>query len=373
MTTYINRLSSMTRMLTIVIALLVAGGTIQNATAQKFSHRQAGNKFAQQQNNEAAESKFTAARDLIDDAQWMKAEAQFAQYLSAYPQQKNADAAMYWMAYAQYKLRKFDKSKQTNDKLLKAYEKTAWKEDAETLMAQLPGVTVKVDPVTVTVDPIITPAAPVVPFSIAVPGAVIKTTAPMANQDPFEVQVRSQEMQQRIAEAQARAQERTREAQDRVKERIAEAQAKWKDKDIDFDFDYNFNFDVDAIADGIAGGIGKGVGRGKGSAGDDDPCELKVVVLQALIENDPQRGIGVATDWVKPGSTQTPTCRRAAVRLLARHGGKASMPTILGVAENDSDLNVRATAIAALGATNDESVVNPLRNFALNATDNRIA
>ena len=333
MTTYINRLSSMIRMLTIVIALLVAGGTIQNAAAQKFSHRQTGNKFTQQQNNEAAESKFTAARDLIDDAQWIKAEAQFAQYVAAYPQQKNADAAMYWMAYAQYKLRKFDQSKQTIDQLLKAYEKTAWKEDAETLMAQLPGVTVKVDPVTVTVDPIITPAAPVAPVAIAVPGAVITTSAPMAIQDPFEVQVRTQEMQQRIAEAQARAQERTREAQDRVKERIAEAQAKWKDKDFDFDFDYNFNFDVDAIADGIAGGIGKGVGRGKGSAGDDDPCELKVVVLQALIENDPQRGIGVATDWVKPGSTQTPTCRRAAVRLLARHGGKASIPTILRDAE----------------------------------------
>src|SRR5438045_1420566 len=161
MTTYINRLSSMTAMLTIVIALLVAGGTLQNAAAQKFSHRQTGNKFTQQQNNEAAESKFTAARDLIDDSQWIKAEAQFAQYVAAYPQQKNADAAMYWMAYAQYKLRKFDQSKQTIDKLLKAYEKTSWKEDAETLLAQLPCVAVKIDPVTVNVDPVVlTPVAP---------------------------------------------------------------------------------------------------------------------------------------------------------------------------------------------------------------------
>src|SRR2546421_3244851 len=225
MTTYINRLSSMTRMLTIAIALLVAGGTIQNATAQKFSHRQTGNKFTQQQNNEAAESKFTAARDLIDDAQWMKAEAQFAQYVAAYPQEKNADAAMYWMAYAQYKLRKFDQSKQTIEKLLKAYEKTAWKEDAETLMAQLPGVTVKVDPVTVTVDPfVVTPATPVAPVAIAVPGAVVYTPAPatpMAVQDPVDVQIRTQEMQQRIAEAQVRAQERTRAAQDRVREKLA--------------------------------------------------------------------------------------------------------------------------------------------------------
>src|ERR1041385_7535238 len=225
MTTYINRLSSMTKMLTIVIALLLAGGTIQNAAAQKFSHRQAGNKFTQPQNNEAAESKFTAARDLIDDAQWMKAEAQFAQYVAAYPQEKNADAAMYWMAYAQYKLRKFDQSKQTIDKLLKTYEKTAWKEDAETLVAQLPGATVKIDPVTVNVDPVVvTPAAPVAPVAITVPGAVVYTPAPGAPvavvQDPVEAQIRSQEMQQRIAEAQIRAQERTREAQERVREKL---------------------------------------------------------------------------------------------------------------------------------------------------------
>ncbi|HYV25380.1 MAG TPA: HEAT repeat domain-containing protein, partial [Pyrinomonadaceae bacterium] len=376
MTTYINRLSSMTKMLTIAIALLVAGGTIQNAAAQKFSHRQAGNKFTQQQNNEAAESKFTAARDLIDDAQWIKAETQFAQYVAAYPQEKNADAAMYWMAYAQYKLRKFDQSKQTIDKLLKAYEKTAWKEDAETLLAQLPGAAVKIDPVNV--EPTIapgTPVAPVAPVAIAVPGAVIYTPAPGApvalGQDPIEPQVRA-EMQQRIAEAQARAQERTREAQDRVREKIAEAQAKWKDKNF-VDFDYDFDFDFDFDYDSGNWGVGKGIGKGKGSAGDDDPCELKVVVLQALIENDPQRGISVATDWVKTGSTQTPTCRRAAVRLLARHGGKASIPTILGVAQNDPDPKVRLTAISSLGATNDDSVINPLRDFALNATDNQVA
>src|ERR1041384_572699 len=229
MTTYINRLSSMTKMLTIVIALLLAGGTIQNAAGQKFSHRQAGNKFTQPQNNEAAESKFTAARDLIDDAQWMKAEAQFAQYVAAYPQEKNADAAMYWMAYAQYKLRKFDQSKQTIDKLLKTYEKTAWKEDAETLLAQLPGgVTVKVNPGSVTVDPVVvTPAAPAAPVAIAVPGALITTPAPVAlGQDPVDMQIRTQEMQARIAEAQAKAEERTRAAQDRIKEQTAKIQEK---------------------------------------------------------------------------------------------------------------------------------------------------
>ena len=229
-----------------------------------------------------------------------------------------------------------------------------------TLLAQLPGaVTVKVDPVTVTVDPFAQaqPAANAAPIAVVVgPGVV--TAAPVAvsvaGQDPVDVQVRTQEIQERIAEAQARSQERIRESQERMQERMAEAREKIKDKTkYDFDFDFDFDFD----------GVGKGIGKGKGSR-DDDPSEFKIVVLQALFESDPQRGIAVATDWVKPNSAQTPTCRRAAVRLLARHGGKAVIPTILAVAQNDPDMKVRATAISVLGATNDdqyETSVNHLR------------
>ena len=68
-------------------------------------------------NNAAANTMFSGARDLIDDAQWIRAEQKFAQYISAYPQEKNLDQAMYWMAYSQYKLRKFSPSKQTIEKL----------------------------------------------------------------------------------------------------------------------------------------------------------------------------------------------------------------------------------------------------------------
>jgi hypothetical protein len=46
---------------------------------------------------------------------------------------------MYWTAYSEYQLKKFDICKQTIDKMLKAYAKTSWKQDAELLLAQLPG------------------------------------------------------------------------------------------------------------------------------------------------------------------------------------------------------------------------------------------
>jgi hypothetical protein len=109
-----------------------------------------------------------------------------------------------------------------------------------------------------------------------------------------------------------------------------------------------------------------------GSENDDDPCEFKIVVLQALFQSDVQRGITAATDWLKQGSTQTVRCKSAALSLLARHGGKTVTPVILGVARNEPDVKLRARAISTLGATNDDSVIDPLRDFALNSTDNEI-
>jgi HEAT repeat protein len=58
--------------------------------------------------------------------------------------------------------------------------------------------------------------------------------------------------------------------------------------------------------------------------------------------------------------------------LLGRYGGKAVTPVIIGVARNESDLKLRARAISALGATNDDSVIDALREFALNAKESDI-
>jgi len=86
-----------------------------------------------------------------------------------------------------------------------------------------------------------------------------------------------------------------------------------------------------------------------------------------LVESDPQRGLAVANDWLKPGSAQTPTCKRAALRVLGRHGGKAALPTILNIAKTETDLKIKTTEISLLGASNDETVVNDLRDFAINS------
>ena len=333
----LSELNRVPRSLALAVAIalvLIASGVVHQAAAQQYSAGPKLSKFAQQGSNAAANTMFSGGRDLIDDAQWVKAEEKFAEYMSAYPKEKNLDAAMYWMAYSQYKLTKFDQCKDTITRLLKTYENTTWKEDAQLLLAQLPnGVTVKVDPITVTVDPKIVTV------------------------DPVDIEVRTQDMQERMAEAQARAQERAqeaqaraKEAQDRAQERVKEVQERLKDKSL---------FKM-RTSNGEA-------------EGDDDPCEFKIVVLQALIESDPPRGITVASDWLKAGSTEAASCKRAALGLLARHGGKAATPTILGFAEHESDLRLRTRAISVLGATNDDSVIDPLRNFALNSQQNEIS
>ena len=215
----VNEEKSMTKLLALAAAIAFALMTfVGAASAQEFSMRPKATTFAQQSNNNtAANAVFNGARDLIDDAQWIKAEQKFAQYISAYPQEKNLDQAMYWMAYSQYKLRKFNQSKETIDKLLKTYQNTQWKDDAELLLAQLPGqVAVKVDPVTV--DPFIAPAV-----SVRVDPVEVQVQTP-------EVQSRLAEAQARMAEAQAKSQERIQEAQERTQERLREAQERMKDK-----------------------------------------------------------------------------------------------------------------------------------------------
>lgn len=311
--------------------IVVAGGFVNSAAAQKLKSEKM-NKFAPQGiKNDAANAKFQGGRDLVSDEQYAKAIEKLSEYISAYSKEPNVDAAMYWMAYSQVQLKEFDQAKGTIDRLLKSYEKTKWKDDAQMLLAQLPnGLKIKVDPLTIAVDPI-------------------------------EVESRMQEAQERVKDAQ----ERMKEAQDRAQERAQAAQEREQER-------------VQAAMDRMKGSYGVGAGEGFGisksnAQNDDDPCEFKIVVLQALFESDPQRGIAVATDWLKSGSTQTQRCKSAALTLLARHGGKAATPTILGVAKNESDPKLRAKAISVLGATNDDSVVDALRDFAISSQDNDIA
>jgi HEAT repeat protein len=305
----------MFRTLTLVVALIISiAGTV--FSQQRATTPSASTSRSSQQSD--ATTVFRSARDSITDGDWAKAQEKFDEYVKSYQNEKNLDAALYWLAYAQQKLGRYDQCRDTLVRLLEKYPSTAWKDDARVLLAQVPGgytvaseflidpararAVVAAAPIGATTieAPVVEPSivyAPGVPVGVgamAIPGAVDRATV----------------------------------------------------------------YRVDELLNS--------------DSNDDDPCEFKIVVLQALFQTDLQRGIVVATDWLKPGSTQTVRCKSAALTLLGRNGGKTVTPVILGVARNESDLKLRARAISALGATNDDSVVDALRDFALNSPENDI-
>ena len=85
---------------------------------------------------------FRSARDLITDGKWTQAQEKFNEYVSTYPNEKNIEAAIYWLAYTQHKLARYDQCRSTIDRLLEKYPNTTWKEDARLLLAQMPATTV---------------------------------------------------------------------------------------------------------------------------------------------------------------------------------------------------------------------------------------
>lgn len=309
-----NQLSRTTLILSLAILLSFLTSSVMGQ-----QRRPRSNAFSPQSSTESAAAAYRAARDSITDGDWSRAQDKFSEYVSKYPNEKNLDAAFYWLAYAQHKLEKYDQCRETINRLFEKYKNSSWLDDARLLFAQIPGA-------------LTPPAAPVVAMQLDQALATARAAAPLAI-TPAPVTVYTPGSAATIIGSTP--------LPPQIEARSA----------------------ILAELDRAVGSLPEN---------DDDPCEFKIVVLQALFQTDVQRGIISATDWLKPGSTQTVRCKSAALTLLAAHGGKASMPVILNLARSETDVVLRARAISALAATNDDSVIDPLREFALSSTDNTI-
>ena len=287
-----------------LLIALVANVAVSQQRASTASS--ASTRSSQQTANDAADV-FRAARDLITDGQWAEAQEKFDKYVKLFPNEKNIEAALYWLAYSQHKLARYDQARATVDRLLQKYPNSNWRDDARLLLAQAPGSAELLE-------------------NLVTTAARVQTTVIPQIQQPLV---------------------------------------------------YTPTYSLPPVAIGQAPPAPTVIYRGPddlalGPAADDDPCEFKIVVLQALFQTDLERAIVAATDWLKPGSNQTVRCKSAAVTLLGRNGGKSVTPVILNVARTEADMKLRARAIATLGPTNDETVVDALRDFALNAQENEI-
>src|ERR1044071_6776155 len=98
-----QKLISSTLSLLLLLAITATAFAQQrrNFQSQASSNRAAAQAPTASQSDAAVA--FRSARDLITDGQWARAQEKFSDYVSSYPNEKNLDAALYWMAYAQQK------------------------------------------------------------------------------------------------------------------------------------------------------------------------------------------------------------------------------------------------------------------------------
>ncbi|MDT7605453.1 MAG: hypothetical protein QOF61_3450 [Acidobacteriota bacterium] len=89
--------------------------------------------------------------------------------------------------------------------------------------------------------------------------------------------------------------------------------------------------------------------------------EIKIIALQSLFDNNPERAIQYATEMLK--SNTSPQMKEAVVSLLGSHGGRQAVPLLLQIARSDADARLRRTAIHRLGEEGGDAVIDDLRSI----------
>ncbi|HLM58744.1 MAG TPA: tetratricopeptide repeat protein, partial [Pyrinomonadaceae bacterium] len=87
--------------------------------------------------NDAATRAFAEGRTLLDEQKWSQAVVTFSKFLADYPTDRNADAAMYWLAYASEKQGKDKQAETVLANLLRAHPRSTWADDAKVLRVKV--------------------------------------------------------------------------------------------------------------------------------------------------------------------------------------------------------------------------------------------
>ncbi|HYP52617.1 MAG TPA: HEAT repeat domain-containing protein [Pyrinomonadaceae bacterium] len=104
------------------------------------------NRFVQRGDSPGAQT-FRQGRDLIEKEDWAGAAARFEGYVSQHPKSQDADAALYWLAYALKKQRKFQAAEKALERLVGEFPRSTWADDARAMQVEIaPQVGKRVDP-----------------------------------------------------------------------------------------------------------------------------------------------------------------------------------------------------------------------------------
>lgn len=95
------------------------------------------NKFVQTKANTASMQVFREGRDFIEAQNWQRAAEKFNDFITAYPKDKDLDAALYWYGYALQKQGRKDEAATALIKLVNKFPGSSWRQEAQALLVVL--------------------------------------------------------------------------------------------------------------------------------------------------------------------------------------------------------------------------------------------
>src|SRR5215203_2713174 len=84
--------------------------------------------------NTAAMQMFREGRDFIEAQNWQRAAEKFNDFITAYPKEKDVDAALYWYGYALQKQGRKDEAATTLIRLVSRFPNSSWREEAQAML-----------------------------------------------------------------------------------------------------------------------------------------------------------------------------------------------------------------------------------------------
>ncbi len=95
------------------------------------------NRFMQAKANTASMQIFREGRDLIEAQNWQKAAEKFNDFITAYPKDKDLDAALYWYGYALQKQDRKEEAAVPLVRLINKFPNSSWRREADALLVVL--------------------------------------------------------------------------------------------------------------------------------------------------------------------------------------------------------------------------------------------
>jgi HEAT repeat protein len=298
--------------------------------------------------NDPAMRALDNGRSLIDDGKWAQAASTFDKFVAQYPSDKNVDAALYWLAYAYSKQNNYQGAETTLARLLQAYPRSTWADDAKALRLEMKS---KLNPGSVDV-----PEEGTDDLKIIALKALCENDKPGCSARVGEV-LRSGGASPRLKEAAIILLGRYGGAEavpSLIQMSRTESDPKLRMRAIRALGNTNDDRALDVLRDIAMGPTYE----------DESPTDS---AIHALVEHDSPRAVTILGEVAMRG--QNLRARTHAVELLARRRGEPVVDELLRLYDAVPEVQVKKYILAALGNRKDPRALNKLIEVARSASD----